>query len=79
MRELLQDEIDRCTQLVEKVKESEKPWGNTVVSIMMMDIQSAERAIEENHDTAMFRSYRALRLYNLPYLTPTVYRNPNLS
>jgi len=64
MRELLQDEIDRCKQIIERLRESSKTWNSTVGSTMKMDIESAEKALDDKNNSAMFRSYRALRIYN---------------
>ncbi len=64
MRELLQDEIDRCKQIIERLRESSKAWNSTVGSTMKMDIESAEKALDDKNNSAMFRSYRALRIYN---------------
>lgn len=66
MKEVLQDEIDHCSKLIEKLNGSTKTWSTTIGTLMMMDVHRAEKAIEDNDDSAMFRSYRALRLYNLP-------------
>lgn len=64
VRELLQDEIDRCKQIIERLRESSKTWNSTVGLTMKMDIESAEKALDDKNNSAMFRSYRALRIYN---------------
>lgn len=66
MRELLQDEIDKCRQLVDKLEGSTKTWSTTVGSLMMIDIESAEKALREKDDSAMFRTLRSLRIHNNP-------------
>jgi len=64
IRELLQDEIDRCRQMIEEVGATTKTWNRTVGSLMTMDIMTAVKALKEKNDDAIFRSYRSLRGYN---------------
>lgn len=64
MRELLQDEIDKCRNLVTKLNDSVKTWSTTISALMMVDVEAAEKAIEERDDSAMFRCLRSLRINN---------------
>lgn len=61
--ELLQDEIERCNNLIASLSGSTKTWGATVGSLITMDINTAQSAIDSNDSTAMFRALRALRLH----------------
>ena len=67
MRELLQDEIDRCQAMIDKyaVTHQTKTWSKTIAICIKRDIALATKAIEERDDSAMFRSLRALRGNNL--------------
>lgn len=62
--EILQAEIDRCNKLVEKRMASPHTWGKTVAVLINRDIQIAEKAIEDNDATGMFRALRSLRQNN---------------
>lgn len=65
MKEVLQEEIDRCNDFVEERLANPRAWGKTIAMIIARDIEVAEKAIEDNNETAMFHSLRALRLNNL--------------
>lgn len=66
IRDLLQDEIDRCRLLVDKLSISyqTKTWSKTVGAHIERDIKQAEKAIKDKDDTAMFRTLQALRQTN---------------
>lgn len=66
MRELLQDEIDRCQSLVDKhaATHQTKTWSRTVGVFIKRDIDMAKSALKTKDDTTMFRALRALRENN---------------
>lgn len=66
MREALQDEIEKCKVLVSKLEGSTKTWSSTIGALMTIDVETAEKALADKDDSAMFRSLRTLRIHNAP-------------
>lgn len=61
IEKIVQDEIDRCDNLVGKLIDGPRGWGKTVAALIMRDIDIAKRAIEDKDSAGMHRSLRALR------------------
>ena len=64
IEKILNDEISRCEQLIEKHR-GHRSSGKTLIALISLDIHSAKKAIENRSESDMFRSLITLKTKQL--------------